>query len=156
MACTCFFRAEYSCRNTATHCFQWRDESGELPIGIPRDVFTEETNSPAFREGAQDLVDEEAFITGAGTFSSNAVGLARVAAKDAIHDAVPRLACEGSKVRPDRSLIQLARLHARDQPCSGKCFPLHVSDRARSRLCEVNAKVEPSGAGTKGEHVEGI
>ena len=40
---TQLLRAEYSDRNAATQSFQSRDEIGELPVGIPRDVLAEET-----------------------------------------------------------------------------------------------------------------
>lgn len=150
-----FGRAEDSCRNAATQPFQWRDEGGELSVRVPRDVLAEQTISPARGEDPEHLVDEEALVAGAAALAGDRVGLARVAASDAIHDAAPRSSVEGGKVRPDRSRSQLARRHARDQPCGGKGFPLHVSDRARARLGDVHAEVEPAGPGAQGDDVEG-
>lgn len=150
-----FGRAENSCRNAETHCLQCWDEGGELSVRVPRDVLAEETISPAFAQDPQDLVDEEAVVAGAAALAGDGVGLAGVSAKDAMNAAAPRASVEGGKVRPDRSVIQLARLAARDQPCGGKCFPLQVSDSARSGFGNMHAEVEPAGPGAEGEDVEG-
>jgi hypothetical protein len=131
VAGTNFGRAEDSCRNAVAHCFQWSDQRGELPVGVPRDVFAEQTKRPALVDDAKDLVDKEAIVGGAGSLSGDAVGLARVARSDAIHDSAPRSSVEGGKVRPDSSFSQVARRHARNQCCGGMGFPLHVSDAAR-------------------------
>jgi hypothetical protein len=72
-------RAPYSDRNATTQSFQCWDESGELPISIPRDVLTEETTSPAFIEDADDLVDEKSVVVGPASLSGDAVGLAGIA-----------------------------------------------------------------------------
>jgi hypothetical protein len=149
-----FGRAEYSARSAATQSFQWRDEGGELSVRVPRDVLAEETISPALGEDAEHLVDEEAVVASPAALAGDGVGLARVAANDAIHDAAPASSVEGGEVRPDRRRIQLARFHARDQPCGGKGFPLHVSDSARSGLGNVHAEVEPAGSGAEGDDVE--
>ena len=64
-------RLPYSDRNAATQSLQCRDEGGELPVGVPRDVLAEETTSPAFIEDADDLLDKEPIIVGAAALSGD-------------------------------------------------------------------------------------
>lgn len=152
-------RAEYSCRNAVAHCFQWRDEGSELAVSVPRHVFAEDTIRPALVHDAQHLVDEEPIVGGSLSLSSDAVGLARVSASDAMNDATPRSSVEGGKVRPDRRGSQFTRLHARCQKRGGCGFPLHVSDAARSvsgKLGgEFDAEPEATSAGAEFDDVEG-
>lgn len=148
-------RTEYSCLNAVTHSLQCRDEGGELPSGIPRDVLAEETERPAPGDDAQHLIDEEAFVGCAKSLSGDAVGLAGIAGSDAMNASTPRVRVESGKVRPDRRWSQVARFHARDQCCGGGCFPLHVSDAARVRHGELDAEPEPAGPGAQLEDVPG-
>lgn len=84
--------------------------------------------------------------------------LARVAANDAIHEAVPRSSVEGSEVTPDRSRIQGSFFHASDQRRGGEGFPLDVTDDASLDACSsesvVEPCVEPSDPGADGEDVD--
>lgn len=144
-------RAEDSCRNATTQSLQCRDDDGELPVCIPRDVFAEQTTSPAFIEDADNLVDEEPIVVGSPALSGDAVGLAGVARHDAIHRSAPSCSVEGGKVRPDSRLSQVARFHARDQDGGGVCFPLKVSDAAASRFGDVDAEPKSADAGTQFE-----
>jgi hypothetical protein len=148
-------RAEYSCRNAAAHRFQCRDQSGELSVSISGDIFAEQTRSPAFIENSDDLLDEEPVIGGAEALSGVAVGLARIAANDAIHEASKLSSVERGDVRPHSRLSQLARRHARDQCAGGICFPFHVSDAARSGSGDVNTEAEPADSGAELDGVEG-
>jgi hypothetical protein len=95
-------RAPYSDRNAATQPLQCRDEGCELPVGVPRDVLSEETTSPAFIEDADDLVDEKPVVICSAALSGDTVWLARVARQDAIHCSTPASSGECCNVRPDR------------------------------------------------------
>lgn len=150
------FRAEYSDRNAVTHCFQCRDEGGELSVRIPCDVLAEDTIRPAAVHGAEKLVDEPAVVGGAEAPPGDAVGLAGVARSDAMNDSTPRSRIEGSCVRPDRSRMKPPRRHARDQACGGRGFPLHVSDTASSGLGNSDAELQSADAGAEGEDVESL
>lgn len=152
---TDFGRAEYSCRNAVAQPFQCRDQCGELSVRVPRHVFAEETTRPALGNDAYNLVDEEPVVICPAALSGNAVWLARVAATDAIHEAAPRSSVEGSKVRPDSRLSQVARFHARGQCCGGISFPLHESDAARSGHGDLDSKVKSSDPGAQGKQVVG-
>jgi hypothetical protein len=84
------------------------------------------------------------------TLAGEAERLARVSANDAIHDATPRSAVEGSNVRPDRRRSQDRIFHARRQDRGGECFAFNVADDAsRSAKGKLNSDVEASDAGTE-------
>ena len=155
MAGAGFGRAEYSDRNAAAQSFQCRDEIGELPVRVPRHVFTEETSSPAFIEDADDMLGKPAVIVGAEALSGDGIGLAGVSASDAMNMATPASCVEGGKIRPDRRCSQLSRFHARCQDGSGIGFPLHVTDCTACWFGNVEAKVEPADAGAQADEVEG-
>jgi hypothetical protein len=150
-----FLRAEYSRRNAVAQSFQCRDDDAKLSVCVPRHVFAEDTTRPALCDDPDDMVEQPAAVVFAEPFSGNAVGLARVAANDAIHDSTPRSSIEGSNVRPDRSRMKESLLHARHQSGGSRCFPLQVTDCHRSGFCKHNPEVEPSDAGTDGEDVPG-
>ncbi|AJP72291.1 hypothetical protein TS85_11575 [Sphingomonas hengshuiensis] len=148
-----FARAEYSRLNAIAHCFQCRDEGGELSVRVPRHVLAQETERPALGDDAEYLFDEETIVVGASALSGDAVGLAWIAGSDAMNAATPRSSIEGSEVRPDRRGSQVARFHARNQKRGGGCFPLHVSDAARSRHGKLDAESKPSAAGAEFDDV---
>jgi hypothetical protein len=68
--------------------------------------------------------------------------LAREAANDAIHEAAPAWTVEGSEVRPDRRVVQPARLNALRQDAGFSDFSLHVADAASMRHSESDTCVE--------------
>jgi hypothetical protein len=96
-------RAEESARNAVTQRFQCWDEIAELSVGIPWDVFAEDTIRPHAVNDADDVIEQPAGIVGAPLWAGQAVGLARVTRSDAIHDATPWARVEAGKVAPDRS-----------------------------------------------------
>lgn len=155
MAGADFLRAEYSRRNAVAQSFQCRDEHAKLSVRVPRDVLPEDTTRPALGYDPDDMIKEPSVVVGSKALSGNAVGLARVAANDAIHDSTPRSSVEGSNVRPDRSRMKESLLHARHQSGGSRCFPLQVTDCHRSGLGKLDAKVEPSDAGADGKDIPG-
>lgn len=94
-------------------------------------------------------------IANAAAASRDGERLARVSRNDAIHDAAPLAAIEGSEIRPNRRLVQATVSHRRCQDLAGEGFDLHVADRASSRERQAHAEVEPPGSGAEGQHVEG-
>jgi len=98
---------------------------------------------------------EVAGISSAAAASRDGERLARVARNDAIHEAAPRAAVEGSEIRPYRRLVQATVSHRRSQDLAGEGFDLHVADRSSARERQSDAKVESPGSGAEGQHVEG-
>jgi len=106
-----FGRAEYSCRNAVAQSLQWRDKGRKLSAGVPRDVLSEDKIRPALGGNAADFGGEEAFAIGPGALTGNRVVLAGIARSEDMNEATPRLAIEGSHVRPDRRRMKPPRFH---------------------------------------------
>lgn len=123
-------------------------------MGIPRDVFAVETIRPALVGNPQDLINKEALVIGPALVAGDAVGLAGIAASEAMNESTPWSSIKGGEIRPDRSRMKPPRLHARDQACGGSGFPLHVSDSARSGFGNSNAELESADPGAEGDGVE--
>jgi hypothetical protein len=121
----------------------------ELPVGVPRNVFSEKTSSPAVGKDPEHLVDEPPIVGVALSASGDAVRLARVARSDEVHAAMKRVRVEGSKVGPDRRAIQGRVFHPRHETGRGVGFPLDVTDSASAGLCDSHAKIQASGAGAQ-------
>jgi hypothetical protein len=143
-----FGRCEYSARNAEAHCFQWRDEGGELPVRIPWDVLAEDNSRPHFLDDAQDLVDEESVVVGALSLASGAVRLARVARSEDIHASAPRQAVEGCEIVPDRCRIQGRVFHPRHERGRRTGFPLDVTHSSITGFGDLHSEVEAAGSGT--------
>ncbi len=139
----------------AAHSLQCRDQDGELPVGVPRDVLAEESRSPALVEDFENPVEQPAVVVGSLAASGNAVGLARVSASDNIHASAPRCSVEAGNVIPDRRRIQGRVFHPRHEAGRGVGFPLDVTHGAGPGLGGVESKLEAAGAGTEGQDVEG-
>jgi hypothetical protein len=143
-----FGRTENSCRNAVAQSFQCRDEHPELSVSVPRHVFAEDTLRPALRDDANDLIKQEAVVSLPLPLSGDRVGLARIAASDAIHDATPRSSVETGKIRPDRRVMKFLAFHSRNKIRDGMGFPLHVSDAARSGHGNADSELKPANPGT--------
>jgi len=91
-------------------------------------VLAEDERGLALRNHARDVRPQMPLIRFASTSSGDGKGLTGIARSDDIHDSTPRACVEGSEVVPDRSLVQRAVLHTRDQRRGCKGFPLHVAD----------------------------
>ncbi len=124
-----------------------------MSVRIPRNVLAEEITRPAGFHPVKHPVEQPSLVVFAEALSGEAVGLAGVARSDAIHDAAPRLEVEGSKVRPDRRLIQGLVFHARDKAGGGMGFPLDVTDAARVGSGDLDSKFEAADPGTNSQHI---
>ena len=112
------------------------------------DVFQEDEAWSHFANHPGNVGPEPPFVVLPSTLAGDADGLAGKAAMDEIHRSTPRVTIEGSNVRPDRSLIQPALAHTRDQDRSGIGFPFHVTDRASD---SGEGEIEPSGAAAQAD-----
>ena len=120
------------------------------------DVLNEKEGRAALPDDAAHGRPEPPLVGEAAALAGDAEGLAGDAASDEIHDAAPRSAVEGSKVIPDRRVVQATVRHARRQNAHGRGLPLHVSDGAGAPSgSQAKGEVEPAVAGADGQHVEG-
>ena len=114
----------------------------------PWHVFQEDELRSYFAKYARHVWPEPPLVVLGFSLAGEADGLAREPGSDAIHDATPRAAVEGSKVRPDRRFIQGLVFHARDKYrcCIG--FPLDITNGSGVRHGEAQSNLEPTDAGT--------
>lgn len=80
-----------------------------------------------------DVWPEVPWVCFCETFASEAEGLTGVAGSDEIHSATPRVAIEGSHIRPNRRWIQPPFFHARSQELEARSFPLHETHSASAK-----------------------
>jgi hypothetical protein len=123
---------------------------------MPFDVFEE---TPFGVEFANDPADVGPQVTGivlAQSAASEAEGLAGISASEDMNLATPRAAVEGGNVVPDRCLIQGLVCHPRHESGRGECFPLDVTNRPVSGLCDVQTELEAADAGAERDSVEDI
>lgn len=101
-----------------------------------------------FPDDASDVRPEVPFVGFPKPLPGDGERLARVSRRDEIHNSTPASAIEGGKVAPDRSLVQDAVLHSRDQERGSRGFPLHVADGAVSGYGEADPEFKPAESGT--------
>jgi hypothetical protein len=111
-------------------------------------VLEKHDSGLALADDPGDLGPDGALVSVSTSLSGEAVGLAREASSDEIHDATPQLAVEGSEIRPDRRMIQSTRFALRDQDVDAESFPLHVTDRAKVSDHELESEGDPADPGT--------
>nr|WP_264194528.1 hypothetical protein [Acuticoccus sediminis] len=157
-----FRRREQSALNREAH----------PPKVSPNPFGSSDVVSPR-REHAADVLDEDepwtglgddparrspevSFVEAALLSPGDAVRLARDAPNDAIHEAAPWSAVEGSGITPHRCLSQETRLHRCDQVRDGEGFPLHHADRSNSWHCQLETEIEASSTGAEGDDVDGL
>lgn len=112
------------------------------------DVLEQNKSSSALPDDASHMRPEVARVVSAAATARGAERLARVARNDEIHRPTPCETVEGGEVRPDRSRIQGAVLHTRDQDAGGIDFPLHEADGSCRGTGESDAEVESTDPGT--------
>jgi hypothetical protein len=95
------------------------------------------------------------FVVDALPLAGDTEGLTRVAANDAIHDATPGSAVEGSEIAPKRRVIQRSLFHARNQLRGCVGFVFNVADCASICARQVDAEIESAGSGAEAKDVEG-
>lgn len=123
-----------------------REHAGDV---LDEDEPAARLDDDAARVGPQvALVEATLFPPG------KAVRLARDAANEAIHEAAPWPAAEGSGIAPHRSFSHETLLHRCDQVRAGEGFPLHHNDAASAWDCQLNSEVEPAAAGADADEVE--
>ena len=79
--------------------------------------------------------------------------LAREPASDSIHKPAPRLAVEGSDVRPHRRVVESLVCNARRQNAGRLNFPLDVADAASVRQSKSDGELKTSGSAEEADVV---
>lgn len=112
------------------------------------DILEKSPFGPGLDEDSAEMRPEPTRVLDPETAAGVALALARVAARDDIHDATPASAIERGNVVPDRSAIHGLVRHPGHE--SGRCagFPLDVTNSSISGVCDVESEFEPSSPGT--------
>jgi hypothetical protein len=119
------------------------------------DVLEENESWLYLADDAGDVGPEVAGVVRAAALAGHGEGLAGVAANEAIHDATPRAAVEGSEIAPQRARIQAALFHARDKEAGDVGFSLNATDDASARMRQSDGEIEPAVPGAEGEDTPG-
>jgi hypothetical protein len=120
------------------------------------DVFEEQPAGSALPDDPPEVGPQVAVVALEQTTAGERVPLARDAANDAIHDATPRSAIEGSGIRPSSRCIHAFLIHARRHEAAEIRFPLHIADDSSSRNRQSDAEVEAAATGADGQDVPGM
>lgn len=120
---------------------------GEPKAKVAWDVLEEDDGSSALFDDSSHLGPEVSLVRFSESLAGDGEWLARVASNDAIHDATPRSAVEGSEIVGDRSAIQLRRFHPGHEDGRGKGVPLDVAHGAAVGG-QSDAELEPADPGT--------
>jgi len=150
-----FSRSEESRFNAVAHFAQLSEHQVGPQGKMPGDVLEEAPPGSDLAHDASDVGPQVPGVVGAEALAGERERLARVSASDEIHDSTPRLAVEGSQIRPNRARVQPPFFHARSQDRAGIGFDLDSTDRASSSERHSDAEVEPAGSGGEGQHVDG-
>ena len=120
-----------------------------------RHVLEEDPLGFALPNNAGCIGPKVAVVVGPEALASDGVGLAGDAAHEAIHRSTPRMASEGSEIRPNRRRIKPSLFHPRDQLDDSRRFVFHVADCSSRWLRQSEAEIESAGSGADAEHLEG-
>jgi hypothetical protein len=119
---------------------------------VARDVLEETASGLYFVDDSPDGRPEVPRVVFSASFACQREGLARVARSEAIHEATPRAAVEGSYVRPDRSRMKGFVFHAADKDRGRIGFPLHITNASGRGFGEADSEFKPGDAGAEGEN----
>lgn len=134
---------------------QVREDGSEAAPNKSGDVLQEDEARSHLANDASDVGPEPPLVGGAAALAGGGEWLAGEARSDAIHDAAPRAAVEGSEIRPNRRVIQGFVRHARSQDRAGIGFVLNEADDASSWDRQPEAEVESPDSGAETKHSEG-
>jgi hypothetical protein len=154
LGCANFLRCKQARRNFVAQAFKLLGDLIESEGEVTGHVFEKHDSRFSFADDAMNVGPQVARIILSATLTGEAERLARVARSEAIHDSTPRLAVEGSQIRPHRCLIQAFRFHARRQDFDSEGFPFNPTDDASPSHSQFQSEVKPGTARTEGEDVE--
>jgi hypothetical protein len=131
-------------RSSVAEAFKVRRHHVQRGGDCSSDVLPENPSRPCLVGDAEHFDPEGASrVLEAKSLAGDGVSLTGAAANDAIHDATPRLAVEGSNVVPDRSRTQGLLFHPGHENGRGEGFPLDVAN-SPTPGCQLEPEVEPA------------
>jgi hypothetical protein len=127
-----FSRAEYSPRRLVTKFFQVADDCGESKRYVALDVLKEASPGSHSGNSISDVGPKVPWVVGAESLSCGTEWLARVAAREYVHQSAKLSPRETLEIAPDRSRIKLPAFHSRKKDFDGCGFDLRISDREQA------------------------
>jgi len=149
-----FRRREQTRRNSVAHADQASGDVGKTEAEMMGDILEEDEGRFSLPDDAGDMGPEVAGIVCALALASDAERLARVSRSDDVHRATPWAAVEGGNIIPDRSRRQGLVFHPRHEDGRGTSVPFDMTDSSISGAGDVEAELEPAGAGAEREAEE--
>ena len=146
-----FRRRKQSCRKPVAQRDQSAGDLGEAEAEMMGDIFEEDEGWLNLADDPGDMGPEVAGIVGTPALARHAERLARIARRDDIHRAAPRLAVEGGNVVPDNSLIQSLVRHPRHESGRSIGLPLDMAHSSISGQSEGEAEIDATGSGAQRE-----
>jgi hypothetical protein len=130
-------------------------EDGSKPKAkVPCDILQKDEGGTNLLDDSMNLGPQVSRIICATTLAGVAEWLAGVSSSDAIHRSTPRLAVEGSQIRPHRRFSHELRFHACHQDRGGETFPFNEADDASAGNGQLEAEIKSRSTRAEGEHSE--
>jgi hypothetical protein len=144
-----FCRRIQSRLNSVTKLSKFGSDVGESQSKVACDVLEEAPAWLYFLDNASKVGPQVPRIALSKAFPCNGERLARVAARDNIHESTPWSAVEGGNIVPDRRPIQGLVFHPCHERSRGVGFPLDVTNSSVSfPKGKMEPEFEPSNPGT--------
>ena len=144
-----FRRREEARRKAVAHADQASGDLGKAEAEMIGDILEEDEGRRALPDDAGDMGPEMAGVACPLPLARDGERLARIARSDDIHRSTPRAAVEGGNVVPERRLRQGLVFHPRHEDGRGVSVPFDMTHSSVSGAGDVEAKLEPSGAGAQ-------
>jgi hypothetical protein len=121
------------------------------------DVFKETDTWSHCSNSGCDKWPEVSWVFGAKSLAGCAEWLARIAAREDVHQSVKLSPREGSQIAPDRCAVQEFCFSLRCQVADGEALDLHKSDCAQALAnCSLEAEVDAPVAAAKADVIDGV
>ncbi len=146
---TDFRRREQARRNSVAHADQASGDLGKAEAEMMGDILEEDEGWFDVSDNPGDMWPEVARIIGTLPLARHGERLARVSRSEDVHRSAPRAAVEGGNVVPERRWRQGLVFHPRHEDGRGIGVPLDVTHSSISGAGDVEAKLEPAGAGAQ-------
>jgi len=150
-----FLRRKQARRNLKTQPLKVGNDLSEADTEMAGDVLQEHLYGFHFLHDSPDVGPEMAGVVDAAALAGVAERLAGKPRTDDMNASTPRLAVEGSEIRPHRRRSQGTLAHARRQDFDAIRFDLHIADCSRRGNSESGREVESADSGAQAEDVDG-
>lgn len=141
-------RAEHAPLRIEPACGQVSEYVSKAGMKDAWHVLQEHVAGSYVANDSDDIGPNPAVVSLSLTLSGKAERLAGETCSEAIHDATPRSAVEGSEIIPDRRVIQLTAFHTCDQDRGVIGFPFRVADDGGAGHGKLDSEFEAADPGT--------